>query len=293
LSPRNSVEHEIARDRIRDAARLLRDITGKEEDATLEKYSDYMISPEYESFRRDFLAAVRFGEPAWAMIDTGSLPLILNFATSRDLTEAVRRDLNNREVMLEAEISATGQSGENSVHKYWSSLSGQEREREKAKVLAFIGYTNADAIAYEIGMDHAAKKGEVHEPDGDKLTDIQSAIFKRFRRNVPFAQHGGTGSSRIIKGLVGKYNVNTQYLFSGMMAELKRVDGWREKILARDKKAIGTDRFLEEIAAVKAACIGYLKETGTYGSSPLFRDILGTPKQNLPLYQGLEVKATE
>lgn len=299
----DSLEYRLALTRIANASKLLKPI---EKDAVLDraelrKYIAYMLSPEYQSYRADFLAAVRFGNPAWAMIDTGALPIVLNFATSRDITNAVRTELNNKDVMLEAEISATGQSGGGEVYKYWiedptgkgNVMTEEERKVARAATLLFEKYVEADAIAYDIGMEHAAKSGEIHEPDEPKLKELQWLLYQQMNRHIPFAQHGGTGSSRIVKGLVAKYNVNTQYLYEGANAELQRCKKLGSDIEKRVKDAVGTERFIEEIAAVRKCCLDYLKATGTLGLSPKFREILSVQAPALTEYKAFDIKATE
>jgi len=291
-----SHDYEVAKAKIAHAAKSLAPILGKVaeiDEKTLNAYIGYMLSPEYQSYRADFLAAVRFGNPAWAMIDTGALPTVLNFATSRDLAGAVRNELHNKDVMIEAELSATGQSGEEGAYKYWKTINAPEQETERRLVTLFVKYTGADAIAYEIGMEHAAKSGEAHEPDEEKLRDIQLTLYKETSRHIPFAQHGGTGSSRIIRGLVGKYNVNTAYLHAGAMAELARCEKMGPDIRGRVKKAIGTDRMLAEIAAVRAVAEDYLHQTDTFGMSPELRKVLGVQAPALPTYSAFDIKATE
>ncbi len=298
----HTVKNEIALARIYHAARVLqmRNQSNLDE-KTINRYVNYMISPEYQSFRKDFLSAIRFGNPTWAMMDTGNLPIILNFATSKDLTDAVRNELNNQDVILEAEISATGQSGSESGYKYWREdptgkkniLTEQERREELTLTQYFRQYTGADAIAYEIGMEHAAKFGESHEPDEEKLREVQYALSQSAGRHIPFAQHGGSGSSKVIRGLVGKMNVNTQFLYEATEAERLWAEKNSPEIQARSKKAVGTDRFLEEITRVKAATIDYFKQTGTYGMAPRLREILQTTKPTLPTYNDFGMKATE
>lgn len=300
----DTAEYGIAKTKMIRAYDVLKPTLGKEVEINgeiMERYIGYMLSPEYQSYRKDFLAAVQYGNPAWAMIDTGGLPIILNFATSKDIADAVRNELNNYDVMIEAEISATGQSGEEQEYKYWledptgegNVMTEEERSKEKALTFNFIDYVNADAIAYEIGMEHAAKSGVVHEPDEAKLKDIQWSLYKIRGRHIPFAQHGGTGSSKIIKGLVGKYNINTQYLYAGAKAELDRCKELEDQINGRVKKAIGTDRFLEEIAKVRETALSYLKSTGAYGLAPKLREILGAQAPVLRPYKAFEIKATE
>jgi len=287
------LEFEIARTKIISAAKTLKEILGETDDKIIDKFAEYMVSGSYQSFRKDFLAAIRFGEPAWAMIDTGGLPTILNFATTRDITDAVRTELNNYDVMLEAELSATGQSGQKSHYKYWKDMSEEEKVKEKALAVLFVRYGKPDAIAYEIGMEHAARAGEKHEPDEEKLKEIQSELWIETRKYIPFAQHGGTGSSKIIKGLVGKYNVNTQYLQAGALAELKRSEEMKEGIINRDKKAIGTDRFLDEIKKVREKAIEYLNQTGTFGLSPTLREVLKVKEPSLPEYSASNLNSIE
>ncbi len=289
-------DYELARTQLINASRVLRPIIGdgaELSDDQLKTYIAYMLSPQYRAYRNDFISAVRYGRPAWAMMDTGNLPVVLNFATSRDLASRIRSGLNNLDVMIEAEIAATGQSGEELRYTYWRDLSEDERAGEIALVLAFVGYVGADAISYEIGMEHAAKAGVAHEPDKEKLMDIQWALYERTGRHIPFAQHGGTGSSEILRGLVGKYNINTAYLHTGTTADASWVKEHQEGIKNRVKSAVGTGRDLYRVARVRETCLGYLEKTNSLNMAPLFREILGTKKPSLGTYEGIKLESTE
>jgi len=70
-------------------------------------------------------------------------------------------------------------------------------------------------FAYDIGMKHAALKGEKYQPDIERLETAQRALFQELGEYIPFAQHGRTGAAQVIRGLVGKNNINTQYLVDG------------------------------------------------------------------------------
>jgi len=75
-------------------------------------YSRYLRSVEYLGFRADFLDTVSIMQPAWGMIDTEGIPPVLDFIITKDITNGVRIDLNNNDMMLEAELGATGESGD-------------------------------------------------------------------------------------------------------------------------------------------------------------------------------------
>lgn len=291
-----SSDWNIARARIEDAANVLASVgEWNIKNEFKDQYASYMVSPEYQSYRKDFLAAVEFGKPALAMIDTGNLPIVLNFATTREIIEAVRRDLNNPDVMIEAEISATGQGGDDKPYTYWGHLTREERVEERALTGTFVEYTGAEAIAYIIGMKHAAKAGESHEPDEAKLLNIQQHLcFSNPGRYIPFVQHGGTGSSRIINGVVAKYNVNTQLL--GEMAKIEKA--WAEQnrdgIVNRDKKAIGNGRFFDMADAVRGSMVKYFDDSNSTGRSHELREKFGERGPNLSnVYNGTQAEGKE
>jgi len=275
---------QVAELRIHDAQSALKPILGRNvnlTDATAAKYVNYMVSPQYQKYRKDFLDAVKYGNPAWAMIDTGHLPLILNFATTRDILDAVRKELGNHDVILEAELSSTGKSGDRVGYVCWKGMKEEMRQTEIRLALNFIDYTNADAIAYDIGMKHAAKLKESFEPDIEKLIAIQEALYidigsyRKVGRHIPFVQHGGSGASEIPLGLVGKVNKSTAYQRAAAQADYGWCVAHATEIASGEKTAISEVRHLGTVDAMRVACVGFLKETQTYGIAPKCREILG------------------
>jgi len=237
-------------------------------------FTHYLTGDAFGEYRRDFLAAVELSRPAWAMIDTGNLPLILNFATSREMAHAVRADFDNQDVMVEAELSATGSSGDEEAYE---ALGKKELEAFIARTVLFATFTAADGIAYEIGMKHAAKQDEKHEPDIAKLEATQRALLLQVGRYIPFAQHGGTGAAKLARGLVGKNNINTQYLVDGANFLADHVQRAVNDIRAGDKSACGTGVYNGMVIPQARRCVEKIKETGTYGIVPELLKVIGTP----------------
>ncbi len=227
----------IAKARIEEAIEVIKPVYGKEVDIgkdLLQSYVNYLSSDIVGEYRKDFLGAVNFANPAWSMIDTGELPPALNFALSRDLSFGVRKELDNQDTMIEAEISATGVSGKGGRYQ---KLTGEDLENYKDRIVLFVKFIGAEGIAYDIGMKHAAKKGEKHEPDIERLETVQRSLYQELGEYIPFAQHGGTGAARVIRGLVGKNNINTQYLVDGANYFADYYEKNKEKIRKGDKKA--------------------------------------------------------
>lgn len=242
------------------------DVMGEE----MASYLDYLTSEEYQRFRYHFLKTVEVMDPAWGMIDTEDIPHALNFVVTKDIVEGVRNELDNEEMMLEAELGATGKSGDEEAY---TPMTGEELESFANLVASFITYTGGEGIAYDIGMKHAARKGELHEPDVNKLKTVQRTIMLNSGIYVPFAQHGGTGTAAVPRGLVGKINVNTAMLVAGSNARFDHfLDNWRG-VRSGVKSVCGTD--VDTKVYVKAV---YEKakermteergETGTYQTGP-------------------------
>lgn len=269
-----TLARELAVARIRHAMQHMEDAFGPElaiSDATFERYVDYLVSPEYASFRRDFLAVVQAVAPAWGMIDTEKLPPILDFVVTREIVEGVRHIVGNKEMMVEAEFGATGQSGQALAYEQ---LTGAALERFAEQVCCFIRYTGADGIAYPIGMEHAAKKGVKHEPDRERLQVVQRALFLNCGRYIPFAQHGGTGAASVERGLVGKNNINTHYLVAGANSLADHVSSHIDGIRAGDKKYCGTGLFTDMIQVEAEAALAKLQETGSINTGPALAEVL-------------------
>ncbi len=201
-------------------------------------YSSYLRSVEYQCFRADFLDTVRTMHPAWGMIDTEGIAPVLDFIITQDITLGVRTDLNNNDMMLEAELGATGTSGDEVEYE---AMSGAELDEFAHLAAAFVGYTGAEGVAYDIGMKHAAKAGEKHPTDANKLEVVQRTIIEETGVYAPFAQHGGTGAADVPRSLIGKTNLNTCYLVAGTQARFEYMSEHAEKVRAGDKKICGTN----------------------------------------------------
>jgi len=213
-------------------------IAAEVDDDTFAAYSNYLRSVAYRNFRADFLDTVRIMRPAWGMIDTEGIPPVLDFVITKDIANGVRTDLNNNDMMLEAELGATGTSGDEVEYEEMS----DEQLAEFAHLAAsFIGYTGAEGIAYDIGMKHAAKSGEKHPTDTRKLEVVQRTIIEETGIYAPFAQHGGTGAADVPRSLIGKTNLNTCYLVAGTQARFAYMDEHADLVRAGDKKICGTD----------------------------------------------------
>lgn len=245
-----------------DAADCMRQEAGVEPPSREERqaFAGYLCSRAYREFVSEFCAVVAAVDPAWGMIDTERLPPLLDFAVTREVVDAVRSALGNNEIMLEAEYGATGAAGQELDYR---PLAGAELERMAAEVAAFVAYTGADAIAYPIGMVHAAPAGERHRPDTLRLETVQRAILARTGRYVPFAQHGGSGAAALARGLVGKTNVNTAFLVAAAAAIADYTGEHQGRIRAGDKRAAGA-LYQVAIDAVRRETASRLQEAGTW-----------------------------
>ena len=275
-SPQGSggLDHFTAKARIEEAIETMKPLYGKEVDISKDlfnAYVNYLCSDAVGGYRKDFLGAVYVSNPAWSMIDTGELPPVLNFALSRDLVDAVRKEIDNQDTIIEAEIASTGTSGEEIEHK---KLSGEVLERYKDKVVLFVKFVGAEGVSYDIGMKHAAKKGEKHEPDVERLETVQRGLFLELGENIPFAQHGGTGAARVIKGLVGKDNINTQYLVDAANFFADHYEKNKEAIRGGVKSACGTGIYLNMVIVQAERAVSKLKETGSFGLVPRLLKVL-------------------
>jgi len=257
-----------AKSQIQDASEAASRVLGEQArpgDEIMRHYVGYLCSEEYTHFKREFLAVVGAISPAWGMIDTERLPPLLDFVVTREISRAVREDLGNTDMMLEAEYGATGQSGRALPYER---LQGEALDRFADEVATFVDYTGADGIAYPIGMEHAAKRGEEHEPDTLRLETVQGRILRSTGRYVPFAQHGGTGAAFLARGLVGKNNVNTRFLVTAASAFYNWVKDHGQDILAGEKKASGNDMYAQVVRQVAGDCVAKLEEAGTLGTAP-------------------------
>jgi len=240
------------------------EFTGKQlEEEEINRFADYMVSKKYLQFREDFVESVKVGKAAWAMVDSGVLPPLLNFAVTKEIVDDVREF--DESVMIEAEFNATGSSGDEEKYEF---LQEKELEKFADEIVSFVKYTKTDGIAYEIGMKHAAKQDEKHEPDIKKLELTQRKLFQELGRYIPFAQHGGTGAAELETGLVGKNNINTKYLVNGAQFLLEHCKKEEKGILTGEKKSCGVDIYTRMTAEEAKTCLEKIKETNSYGLEP-------------------------
>ncbi len=238
-----------------------------------DKYVAYLTSDEYQQFRSDFQETVIVIQPAWGMIDTEGIPPVLDFAITRDIADAVRGELGNHDMMLEAELGETGQSGDEIEYH---EMSDEELDEFAELTAGFVEYTGAEGVAYDIGMKHAAKAAEKHEPDVRKLETVQKRIIDNTGVYAAFAQHGGTGAAEVTKGLVGKTNVNTQFLVDGSIARYKHFAADPDAVMGGDKKICGTD--VETEVYLKAnyeSAMSRILTTGSFEKGPECMEALG------------------
>ena len=271
--PEAGLRSELAEARIRDAVDFMKPIFGEMEldDKILRAYVNYLTSPAYAEFKRDFVNVVALVSPAWGMVDTEKLPPVLDFVVTREISDAIKKELGNEDVILEAEYGATGKSGETLGYQQ---LRGKELGAFADQVAAFVKYTGAEGISYPIGMAHAAKIGEIHEPDMVRLETVQRKLLMETGDYVPFAQHGGTGAARVAYGLVGKNNINTRYLVVGANAFADHYEANKEAVRAGSKNACGTNIYELMVLAVYEATIEKLKETGSYQKGPRLSSVI-------------------
>jgi len=283
----------LARALLDEAIEVLKPITPGGLDVARDAYDAYinfLTSDIYGEYRADFLQAVMLSRPAWAMMDTGGLPTALNFATSRDLSFGVRKDIGNDDCVIEAEISATGASG-----KVGPDVAEANEPLDVFidRVCAFVELSRAEGIAYEIGMQHAAKKGEKHEPDVEKLTKTQWALWQRLGRYVPFVQHGGTGAATLLTGLVGKNNINTMYLVEGANFFADHYESDPQGVRDGLKKACGTGIYTGMTLAIAERCVQKLKEANTFGVADDIEKELGLASASSEVRQFADIEARE
>lgn len=268
------LDRELARTRLEDAAVYMEPVFGSEarvDDDTREAYINYLCSPQYRRFKGEFLAIVSEIWPAWGMVDTEKLPPLLDFVVTREVVEAVRSELGNHDMVVEAEFGATGTRGQALPYQ---ALAGRQLDLFAEKVALFLQYTGAEGIAYPIGMEHAAKINDKHEPDVRRLEVVQARILDRTGRYVPFAQHGGTGAASLARGLVGKNNVNTKFLVTAANFMADHVQAHLEGIRAGDKEDVGSRIYQGIIHSVAGAAIEKMEETGTYQQGQELRRFL-------------------
>ena len=270
---KKSLQSELAEARIKDAVDFMEPVFGKVEldEKTIRAYVNYLSSSEYLGFKMDFVNVVAAISPAWGMIDTEKLPPVLDFVVTREISDAIKKELGNEDIVLEAEFGATASSGK---ELEYAELRGKALESFANQVVSFVKYTGAEGIAYPIGMAHAAKIAETHEPDMVRLEEVQRKLFIETGDYVPFAQHGGTGAARVALGLVGKDNINTKYLVAGANIIADHVETNLKAIKAGDKKVCGTVIHDLMVMAVYNATIDKLKETGSYQKGPILSSVI-------------------
>jgi fructose/tagatose bisphosphate aldolase len=172
------------------------------------------------------------------MIDTEGIPFVLDFAITRDFATGVRVGLGNSHMMMEAELGATGTSGDGIGYE---PMRGEKLDEFANLAAAFVDYTGAEGMSYDIGMKHAAKADEKHPADEGKLEAVQRTIIEQTGVYAAYAQHGGTGAAEVAKGLVGKTNVNTAFLVAGSCARAEHFAEDMDKVRGGDKKICGTN----------------------------------------------------
>ena len=273
----------VARVLLEEAAEALGlEVTPQE----MQTYLNYLGSEEFGEYARDFFGSVSLSGAAWAMIDTGATPQAVNLASTKWMVETVRQGLDEDEVIIEAEFSATGSSGEEEAYPYWPGphvpegapvMTDEAQETFLHKITTFVKMTDADAIAYEVGSKHAAKAGETFKIDIGKLKAAQVAMRETMGRRIAYAGHGGTGFKweDDLIGPVFKRNINTAHLYAGTMSQLKWVDEHRAGIEGRVKKAVGRGRQMAEVEAAADSAIGFLKSCRSWQLGPQVREVIG------------------
>jgi fructose/tagatose bisphosphate aldolase len=251
---------EEARDFIK--GRGLDRVAAEADDATMKEYLAYMTSTEYQGFRSDFMQTVSVMDPAWGMIDTDGIPFVLDFAITRDFSMGVREGLGNSHMMLEAELGATGTSGDDIAYE---PMRGENLDEFANLAAAFVEYTGAEGMSYDIGMKHAAKADETHPADEHKLEVVQRTIIEQTGVYAAYAQHGGTGAAEVSRGLVGKTNINTAFLVAGSQARASHFAAAGAKVDGGDKKVCGTDVETHiYLRSLYESCLERYETTGSY-----------------------------
>ncbi len=252
-----------------DLGHMMEDMSGGLKD----KYISYLSSVEYQDFRSDFMETVEVIKPAWGMIDTEGIPPVLDFAVSRDIADATRIELGNHDMMLEAELGETGQSGDD---KEYVAMAGQDLEDFANLTAAFVEYTGAEGLSYDIGMKHAATATEKHPIDENKIEAVERRVIEKTGTYAAFAQHGGTGSAGVAKGLIGKTNINTAFLVAGSIGRHEFFASDPEGVMGGNKKMCGTDVetniYLE---SVYDEAVRRMEPTGSMNTGPACFKALG------------------
>jgi hypothetical protein len=98
-------------------------------------------------------------------------------------------------------------------------------------------------------------------------------------RYIPFAQHGGTGAASLARGLVGKNNINTQYLVDGANFLADHVEKSVAGIRAGEKSVCGTGIYNGMVIPEAERCLEKIKETNTHGIVPDLLKVIGPASQ--------------
>jgi fructose/tagatose bisphosphate aldolase len=233
-------------------------VVGLDSDYSHDAYLAYLSGPAYQEAKRELQAVVQILAPAWVMVDTEDLPPVLAFAVARDMGMALRP--GGQGPMLEAEFGGIGGLAKGGADQ--ADLSALA-----AAVTAFVRFSAADAVAYDIGMEHGAAPRSGHQPDEERLLTVQRHLGQELGRYVPFVQHGGTGAAYLARGLVGKNNINTHFLVTAARALLESIDRRREGIQRGHKYDCSVAIYRGLMEAVAAAAREKLAETGTLGKA--------------------------
>ncbi len=235
-------------------------------------YVAYMNSVEYQGFRADFMNTVDLMDPAWGMIDTEGIPFVLDFAVTRDFAIGVREGLGNSHMMLEAELGATGTSGDGIGYV---PMRGADLEEFAHLAAAFVAFTGAEGMAYDIGMKHSALAAEKHPADEEKMEAVQRQVIAETGIYAAYAQHGGTGAAAVAKGLVGKTNVNTAFLVAGSCARADWFNQDIDKVKGGDKKICGTNVETHVyVEAIYNSAVERYATTGSWQTGPKVAEFL-------------------
>ncbi len=245
---------------------------GAVEEFDADAYLGYLTSVDYQQFRADFLDTVSVMQPAWGMIDTEGIPPVLDFIITQDISTGVRVDLNNNDMMLEAELGATGTSGDEVEYQ---APSEEELADFAHLAAAFVDYTGAEGVAYDIGMKHSALSAEKHRTDVHKLEVVQRTIIEQTGVYAAFAQHGGTGAADVPRGLIGKTNLNTCFLVAGSQARFEYFDANADLVRAGDKNMCGTNVETHVyLQGVYESVVERYQNTGSYQIGPQVDKVL-------------------
>jgi len=243
---------------LREAAEACRAAGLSSAAADWDDYLAYLAGESYRRAKAELRQVVAVLQPAWVMVDSGGLPPVLAFAAARDIA-GLLRECPSRP-LLEAEFGGIGDLA-----------ADRGRDRDLAglatAVAAFVEFCQADAIAYDIGMEHGAQPGSAHQPDEKRLRAVQHHLWEKTGRYVPFVQHGGTGAAYLVCGLVGKNNINTHFLVAAAQELLAIVGQQQDGIRAGRKGDCSPDIYLRLAAAVTQAAREKMAATGTLGQA--------------------------